>query len=80
MITLINRSTQRLLCEGRDSCECTVSGVQHAGAALSPTHSPDGRGQVHPGASVLGGGGGGHIRRDAVFCRGDKEREKEMMT
>lgn len=56
-----------------ESCECTVSCVQHAGAALSTTHAPDRRRQVYPGASLLGSGGR-HIWRDTVFWSREQKR------
>lgn len=49
-------------------CVCTVSSIQHAGAALSTAHAPDRRRQVHPGPSLLGSGGC-HIWGDTVFWR-----------
>lgn len=54
-------------------CECTVSCVQHAGAALSTAHTPDRRRQVHPGPSLLGSGGC-HIWGNAVFWRREADR------
>lgn len=54
-------------------CKCTVSGIQHAGAALSTAHAPDCRRQIHPGPSLLGSGGC-HIWGDTVFW---KRRESE---
>lgn len=52
------------LCE----CECTVSSIEHAGAALSSAHAPDRWGQVHSRPSVLGSGSS-HIWRNTVFWR-----------
>ena len=43
--------------------------VQHAAAALSSTHAPDGGGaggQVEAGAPLLGGGGG-HVWGEAIW-------------
>ena len=51
------------------AASATVGGVQHAAAALSSTHAPDGGGaggQVEAGAPLLGGGGG-HVRGNALW-------------
>lgn len=56
-------------------CVCTVSCIQHAGAALSTAHTPNRRRQVNPGPSLLGSGGC-HIWGHTVFWRRESERHE----
>lgn len=56
--------------------QCTVSSIQHAGAALSTAHAPDCRWEIHPGTPVLRSRGR-HIWGHTVFWLGGGKEDHE---